>query len=165
MPENLNPLKSDLIRKWFVGTGVILIFFWGGLRFYGIRIGINLTRSQPDWVYLVISEKEVRRGERAAFWFQGSRYYPAGTLFVKKVAGLPGDRLDSGSGGIWINGEKIGDVRTADSKGRSVTPYVYHGAIPAGAYFMIAEVSNSYDSRYFGLIEERQLIGKVISLF
>jgi len=149
----------------FLSIGIVMILLVGSFKLSGLRVGINLTRSQPDWVYIISPVKVIRRGEKVAFLFQGSRYYPAGTLFVKEVVGLPGDRIENSSEAVWINGEKVGAVRATDSEGRAVAPFVYRGRIPKGAYFVMAHAPNSYDSRYFGWVEEKQIIGEVIPLF
>jgi len=146
-----------------MGIGLILLV--GGLKLFGLRVGINMTRSQPDWVYIISPVKVIRRGEKVAFLFQGSHYYPAGTVFVKEVIGLPEDQIENSSEGVWINGTMVGAVRATDSEGRAVEPFVYRGRIPKGAYFLMAHAPNSYDSRYFGWVGEEQIIGKVVPLF
>src|SRR5581483_4608204 len=120
MYGSLESLKSHFFRRWFLSVGIALILLVGGLKFSGLRVGINLTRSQPNWVYIITPVKVIGRGVKVAFLFQGSRYYPVGTLFVKEVVGLPEDQIESGGEGVWINGAKVDAVRATDSEGRVV---------------------------------------------
>ena len=159
------PPRASRRRRIIVVTAVILALVWGGLRISGIRIGINLTRSQPGWVYLVVPDRKIHRGDLVVFRFPGSRYYPEGTLFVKEAVGLPGDRLDAGKETVLLNEKKLGTLLKTDSLGRPIAPFAYQGLIPEGAYFMFAHAHNSYDSRYFGFVPGNRIVGKVVPVF
>jgi len=37
--------------------------------------------------------------------------------------------------------------------------FVYNGAIPDGMYFMMGSHKDSYDSRYYGLVDKDRFIG------
>ena len=46
-----------------------------------------------------------------------------------------------------------------DSKGNDL-PLISGGVIPAGKYFVTSPSLRSYDSRYWGLVDEKDIIGK-----
>lgn len=81
---------------------------------------------------------------------------------IKRVIGLPGERISSGPRGeILIDGRPIAQPwLTADaeaSPGPAVTPMT----IPKGEYFVMGDDrGDSEDSRYFGPIRGSSIVGK-----
>jgi signal peptidase I len=79
---------------------------------------------------------------------------------VKRVIGLPGDRLRIRAGVVFINGREL------------IEPYVkepWRGdlqevRIPAGSYFVMGDNrNNSSDSRTFGPVGEELIVGKAMA--
>ncbi|MFQ5779173.1 MAG: signal peptidase I [Nitrospiria bacterium] len=135
------------------------------LALSGVTIGINPTASQPYRFFLILEGRPFVRGDLVAFRFPGSRYYKEGTLFVKEVKGMPGDLLEIREDkAVRLNGEYLDEARAADSNGEAVGPFHFNGIIPEGSYFFYAPFINSYDSRYYGLIKEGRIVGRVIPL-
>jgi conjugative transfer signal peptidase TraF len=74
---------------------------------------------------------------------------------LKQVVGLPGDVIGLQDGMMVLNGQVLAHTAPAvcDSKGRSVRPSRLRvGVIPPGQALMLAQRSDSFDSRYFGLV-------------
>jgi len=154
------------LRYLAVGATLVLTGLFSMMSFYGISVGVNLTRSQPYCLFLILRGRPFGRGDLVAFRFPGSRYYGEGTLFAKEVRGWPGDRLEIREDrAVWLNGEFLDTVRATDSKGRPVEPFYFRGMIPDGSYFLYAAAPNSYDSRYYGLAERNRIMGRVVPLF
>ncbi len=75
---------------------------------------------------------------------------------IKRLVGLPGDTLLVNSTGVYINGNQIEDNVS------NVANY-YDGIIPDGQYYVLGDNRDySQDSRYFGLVMEDEMLGKVI---
>ncbi|MGD0547727.1 MAG: signal peptidase I [Terracidiphilus sp.] len=81
--------------------------------------------------------------------------------YIKRVIGLPGDRLRIDRGTVWINGQPLKEdyvpeeFRDTDSKAEIV--------IPAGSYFMMGDHRCiSSDSRAFGPVERSLIYGKAV---
>lgn len=79
---------------------------------------------------------------------------------VKRIVGLPGDRLRIANGVVFINGREL------------IEPYVkepWRGdlaevQIPEGSYFVMGDNrNNSLDSRMFGPVREELIIGKAMA--
>ena len=70
------------------------------------------------------------------------------TTLVKRVIGLPGDRLQMISGRLWINGREVPRhlVRTVQTQawGRPITAYDYEEALPGGRTHIIREFGDDY---------------------
>ncbi len=136
-----------------------------------------------------ILESPVERGDVAVF-----RKPPENEIdYIKRIIGVPGDRIQVLNGILHINGvaverERIEDF--ADDKGRMVTQYIetlpngrkhriletkgdsgsadntVEVTVPAGHYFAMGDNrDNSADSRVIGFIPAENLVGRAEFLF
>ncbi|EOH97338.1 signal peptidase I [Enterococcus pallens ATCC BAA-351] len=82
-------------------------------------------------------------------------------LYLKRVIGLPGERIDYQAGELLVNHEVIADTfayRTEDFVWESISKE----PIPEGYYFVLGDNRTiSKDSRIFGLVSEKQILGIV----
>lgn len=156
------------VERWTILAWTAVLVVIGGkavLALSGVSIGINPTASQPHRMFVVLHGRPFGRDDLVAFQFSGSRYYPAGTVFVKAVKGLPGDQLEIRQDRtVRLNDAAMNAVRATDSRGRAVEPFLFEGAIPSDRYFLYSAAPNSYDSRYYGLIAKSQIIGRAVPL-
>jgi signal peptidase I len=97
-----------------------------------------------------------RRGDIVAFRHDDD----ARATFIKRVIGLPGDRIRIERGEVYLNGTKLAE------------PYVQHvdnrsfGAItvpPASVYVLGDNRAESEDSRFFGPVSDTLLIGRALA--
>ena len=77
---------------------------------------------------------------------------------IKRVIGLPGERIEGGDGHVLIDGKQLNEpylvagVRTDDFAAQTVPP---------GEYFVMGDNrQNSKDSRYFGAIHRNIIVGR-----
>lgn len=113
-------------------------------------------------------------------------YYPAGTVFTKIVAAIPGDHLRLDGRIFSINGVVLGTARTRDSQDRPAPLYVpipgpdghcvgatgpsaphprVECTLPHGTLFVLGTHERSFDSRYWGLVESAEVTGRVVPLW
>lgn len=82
---------------------------------------------------------------------------------VKRVIGLPGDRVESRDGVVFVNGVQLKEHYLAAG---TLTSDMRTTVVPIDEYFMMGDNrGNSFDSRYWGTIKRADVVGKVVFRF
>lgn len=97
---------------------------------------------------------------------------PPGTLWIKRVAALPGEQVEIREGKLYINGAETAlnneagpilfwdpaiDATAAPKLATTLTT-----TVPPSEYFLIGDNSrHSYDSRFFGCIPKTKIVGRI----
>jgi signal peptidase I len=87
--------------------------------------------------------------------------------FVKRVVGLPGDRLRILNGHVWRNGtEEKGKHLQPCNTGSSYCNFPQTITVPAGEYYMMGDNRGpSDDSRFWGPVPQRWVIGIAVATY
>ena len=86
-----------------------------------------------------------------------------GGIFIKRVIGMPGERWAERDGYVYVNGRKLDEPYIPRARRDSETWPAR--TIPAGTYFLLGDNrSQSCDSRRWGAVERRSVIGKVTDI-
>jgi signal peptidase I len=84
--------------------------------------------------------------------------------YIKRVIGLPGDRLWIDHGRVWLDGNRLDETYVPDRyrDTRSMAEMV----VPDDTYFMMGDHrSISSDSREFGPVERDLIYGKAVFVY
>ena len=88
----------------------------------------------------------------------------AGGTFVKRLIGLPGDLWEERSGYVYINGNRLSEpyIQPSRRDDRTIAPM----RIPPHRYFFMGDNrSSSCDSRAWGTVSRKNLIGKMFATY
>jgi signal peptidase I len=119
---------------------------------------------------LIYRFRDPRRGEIIVFETPPAARLRcgAGGTFVKRLIGLPGDRLELRNEGglsyVYINGKKLDEPYIGKNRRDTRGPETF--PVPQGQYFMMGDNrSQSCDSREWGTVPRKNLIGKVFATY
>jgi signal peptidase I len=83
--------------------------------------------------------------------------------FIKRVVGLPGERVEVKEGKVYINDSAIAENYTAELPNYN---WKSDGVIPENSYIVFGDNrNNSYDSHYWGLVPKEKIVGRAIVRF
>ena len=87
-----------------------------------------------------------------------------GGVYVKRLIGLPGETWSERDGYVYIDGKKLNEPYVVSTE-RDHFSYPSQ-KIPPGRYFMMGDNrSGSCDSRKWGTVPRKNLIGKVVATY
>ena len=144
---------------------------------YGLRLPVTNTK--------LIDIGEPKRGDVMVFRFPQD----PSVNFIKRVIGLPGDRIRYEGKQLYINGEavpkelvnesdtdQLEEVLLQESLGdtthpiyndfRDPGPQMRELRVPEGHYFMMGDNrDHSNDSRYWGFVPEENIVGEAFAVW
>lgn len=169
---------------------IVIRFFLGEIRW--IPSGsMHPTLLEGDRIFvekLVEFFKEPKRGEVWVFYppmeevsqkpydiFRRlTGFYCKDIAYIKRVIGLPGDKVEiksapDGRYDVYINDEKLKEDYILDAydyvpcmKGMFCGPFT----VPKDSYFMMGDNrGNSQDSRFWGFLKKDRLVGRAVFVF
>jgi signal peptidase I len=120
--------------------------------------------NYPSMLQKYLPTRTIERGEIVAFW---SPENPKMRL-VKRVIGLPGEKLEIRNRDVYINGRKLNEPYVQHTDPRSFDKRDKFGpvSIPADHFFMMGDNrDNSNDSRFWGFAPRESLIGRPLFIY
>lgn len=127
---------------------------------------LNLTESLPGRVFVIEKGPVPEVGELMAFWWEGDWPYPSGSIFVKKLIGLPGAQVTTHGREFLVDGRPVGLAKERSTSGRPLNLGPV-GPIPRDHYYVAGSHPDSLDSRYqlTGWVRRDQVIGRAHRIF
>jgi signal peptidase I len=158
------------VKEWTrsIFWGSIFVYFFTGYVFKAYRVeGTSMQPLLQDGERLFVNRlvynvSDINRGDVVVF------YFPAkpDDFFIKRIIGLPGERVHVTEGKVYINDQPVDDhfVPNYFKSFENVRSLI----IPKGYYFVSGDHRNrSYDSRAWArdetlspFVPERYIVGK-----
>lgn len=130
-------------------------------------LGLNLSPSLPQTMFLIQKGVPVQKGDYAAFnWHGQGGFYVNQPYFTKIVKGIAGDVITVKDRDVFINGELVAHAKEQASTGKHMD-VIEPRVLAQGEFYMFATNPKSLDSRYsvVGVIPQADIIGRAIALF
>lgn len=141
--------------KWLIILGLISVLaYWVS----PVRVVYTFDRSMPYKWWLEVDRWRKPQVGDIVLIEPPQDEYTKGKKLVKRIACGEGDYIRTEGLDYYCNGRYLGKARTTDSRGKPVRPVVLNQRIGKGHYFVMGEGERSYDSRYFGLVEEGRVL-------
>ncbi len=131
------------------------------------HVGISESRSLTHTVFFLSHDHpaEIGRGEYLQFGLKDDPHV-GDRILIKRVVGVPGDELETTADGrCLVNGVAVCVAKPYSLKGERLAWFKFSGRIPSGRYFVCGEHKDSYDSRYFGLVDGRDVVSMAYPVF
>jgi signal peptidase I len=196
--EFLASLAAVLVTGLFIITFVVQAFeipssSMEETLLIGDHVFVNRIVFAPKtaWMGPMLPYREVRHGDIVVFLHPDAAY--AGTYVVKRVMGVPGDRIHLRNGEVYRNGEKLNEPYVDHDRDEAsdyyrnnfpavppsdpnispkwegeLSSYIQDGdlVVPPGHYFAMGDHRGvSLDSRYWGFIPQENIIGRPMFIY
>ncbi len=176
--ENAQPSKQDLAesgksktKEWIKDLGTALIIALVFLQLLTPTLvrehSMENTLHQNDYVFVSRRHyswfgNDLKRGDIITFDSELTTGLGFKKILVKRIIGLPGDKISISGGKVYINGEAQDEPYTKDGYTNSEMDEV---TVPEGYIFTMGDNrQNSTDSRspQVGFIDINRIRGKVV---
>jgi signal peptidase I len=195
--EFLASLAGVLVTGLFIITFILQAFeipssSMEDTLLIGDHVFVNREQFAPatHWLGPMLPYREIRRGDIVVFLSPEER----GLFVVKRIIGIPGDRIHLRDGVVYRNGQKLdepyvqhkmGDYNPYRDNFPAVQPSDMYGVrneewkaalpshlqgedvvVPPNSYFGMGDNRDvSYDSRYWGFIPKQNVIGRPMFIY
>src|ERR1700690_401853 len=84
---------------------------------------------------------------------------------LKIVGCMGGSFLTVVNKDYYFDNEYLGKAKDVSLAGKPMENYVFNGTIPINSLFVIGQHKDSFDSRYFGFVDSRNVVAKAFPIF
>jgi conjugative transfer signal peptidase TraF len=129
----------------------------------------NASASAPLGLYAITPPSALARGDMVVLWLPKSarklaasrHYLPANVPAVKRIVALAGDRVCAEGDTIRVGARLVVRRLAYDRLGRPLPAWSGCRRLARGELFLLmANAAASFDSRYFGPVRKRNVIGR-----
>lgn len=165
MLKRLGSFFLDIIQVIVFASAIFAFVYLLILQPHKIK-GLSMSPNFPDGEYLLTDKVSYRlhepeRGDVIVFETPTST---EGEEFIKRIIGLPGERVKIDNGKVYINGRLLTEEYIASDLYTSGGVFLREGSeiiIPEGKFFVLGDNRpHSSDSRSWGYITKDAVTGR-----
>jgi signal peptidase I len=144
---------------------ILIVFIYQPVKVEGTSMMPTLTDQERIFINKFTYHfglGAIERGDMVVFW------YPLDPTksYIKRVIGIPGDRVRIDAGQVYVNGEALVENYVPESYRDNVSWKGKSDVVPAGEYFVLGDHrSSSSDSRTWGFVEREKIYGKAVFVY
>ncbi len=174
-PGAPGPVKSSVwgALSWLRDLGfsvmiavVLIVFIYQPVKVEGTSMTPTLTDQERIFINKFTYRfglGSIERGDTVVFW------YPQDTSksYIKRVIGIPGDRVRVAGGRVWVNGRQLVEEYVPEEN-RDFTSWREgdEQVVPEDDYFVLGDHRNSSsDSRMWGWVPRANIYGKAVFVY
>jgi len=152
------------MRDLFVSVAlaiVVILFLYQPVKVEGTSMMPTLDDQERIFINKFVYRFEsIDRGDTVVFWYPGD---PTKS-YIKRVIGVPGDRVEVDHGTVIINGRPL-EESYVPSEFRDASSMTSR-SVPQDEYFVLGDHrSSSNDSRAWGMVPRRYIYGKAVFVY
>ena len=149
---------------------LVIIFVFFSIIFIFSRFTYNVTNSLRKGIYFKKFFPEYKKNNLVLFeldkkYLKYLENFPNKNklkkiYLIKRIVGVCGDKIENRNGGIFINGEKKGEIfkikglnenKNENKNIKKEESYI----LRKDEFFVMGDTSTSFDSRYFGVLKKK----------
>lgn len=146
--------KSHSTRSALYALVFLLTF--GGVHLLLSKVTVGSESVKP---YLLMRTTGIpKQGDYVTFPFSHPMIHTRAEIWVKYLACNEGQQLSRSNDKFYCDGKHFADARLLSKKGELLPQFSFDGQIPMGMAFVLGDGQNSFDSRHFGLVSNKQMV-------
>jgi signal peptidase I len=155
----------DLIFSVLIAV-VLIVFIYQPVKVEGTSMMPTLTDQERIFINKFTYRfglGNIERGDTVVFWYPQD----ISKSYIKRVIGLPGDRVRVDRGQVYVNGMALAE-NYVPSENRDASSWRDgdEQVVPQGRYFVLGDHRNqSSDSRMWGYVPRENIYGKAVFVY
>jgi signal peptidase I len=140
---------------------ILIVFIYQPVKVEGTSMMPSLTDQERIFINkFTYRFSTIARGDMVVFWFPLDRT----KSYIKRVIGLPGDKVEVVDGVVFVNGQRLGENYVPDEYRDHNTYRLIE--VPPNQYYVLGDHrSSSNDSRSWGTVERGYIYGKAVFVY
>ena len=153
---------------------LVIIFIFFSIIFIFSRFTYNVTNSLRKGIYFKKFFPEYKKNNLVLFeldkkYLKYLENFPNKNklkkiYLIKRIVGVCGDKIENRNGGIFINGEKKGEIfkikglNENKNKNKNINKSIKTEesyVLRKDEFFVMGDTPTSFDSRYFGILKKK----------
>ena len=145
---------------------VLIVFIYQPVKVEGTSMTPTLQNDERIFINKFTYRfglASVARGDTVVFWYPGDM----SKSYIKRVIGVPGDRVRVDGGQVWVNGQLLEEEYVPPVNRDNVSwKDGEEQVVPKDKYFVLGDHRNSSsDSRTWGYVPRANIYGRAVFVY